>query len=78
MKQVRDILNQEGVLYVGDCKRAASTTRAGIKHASDYYLMPLPATIVPPEVLDTYLKFFLLNHRTIRCNFFIFKTAISL
>ena len=56
IKQVREILNQEGVLYVGDCKMAASTTRAGIEQASDYYLMPLPATIVPSEVLDTYLK----------------------
>lgn len=55
IKQVREILNQESVLYVGDCKIAASTTRAGIEHTSDYYLMPLPATIVPPEVLDTYL-----------------------
>ena len=56
IKAVRDILNQEEVLYVGDCKMAAIATRAGIEHASDYYLMPLPATIVPPEVLDTYLK----------------------
>ena len=56
IKQVRNILNREEVLYVGDCKMAASSTRAGIEHASDYYLMPLPATIVPNEVLDTYLK----------------------
>jgi transposase len=51
IKSVRRILNQEGVLYVGDCKMAASGTRAGIEHASDYYLMPIPAIIVPPEVL---------------------------
>lgn len=56
IKQVRNILKQEGVLYVGDCKMAAITTRAGIETAKDYYLMPLPATIIPPEVLDTYLK----------------------
>jgi transposase len=57
IKAVRDILNREEVLYVGDCKMAAIATRAGIEHASDYYLMPLPATIVvSPEVLDTYLK----------------------
>jgi len=35
---------------------AASTTRAGIETAKDYYLMPLPATIISTEVLDTYLK----------------------
>jgi len=55
IKQVRSILNREGVLYVGDCKMAACSIRAGIKYAHDYYLMPLPATIVSPEILDTYL-----------------------
>jgi transposase len=47
IKQVRDTLNRKGVLYVGDCKMAAITIRAGIEAAKDYYLMPLPATIVP-------------------------------
>lgn len=56
IKQVRSILNREGVLHVGDCKMAASSTRAGIKIAKDYYLMPLPSTIAPLEVLDAYLK----------------------
>jgi len=56
IKQVRDTLNKEGVLYVGDCFISASTIRAGIEKAKDYYLMPLPATIIPTEVLDTYLK----------------------
>lgn len=55
IKQVRSILNQEGVLYVGDCKMGASSIRASIKKANDYYLMPLPATIASTEVLDTYL-----------------------
>jgi transposase len=53
---VRDTLNFERVLYVGDCFILAITTRTGIEAAKDYYLMPLPTTIVPPEVLDTYLK----------------------
>jgi len=56
IKQIRNIIKQEGVLYVGDCKMAAITTRAGIETAKDYYLMPLPASIIPPEILDTYLK----------------------
>jgi len=55
IEQVRNILNQEGVLYVGDCKMGASSIRASIKKANDYYLMPLPATIVPAKVLDAYL-----------------------
>ena len=37
---VRETLNKEGVLYVGDCKMAAGAIRTGIEHASDYYLMP--------------------------------------
>lgn len=55
IKQVRSILNQEGVLYVGDCKMGASSIRASIEKANDYYLMPLPATIASAEVLDAYL-----------------------
>lgn len=56
IKQVSNILNKEGVLYVGDCKMGASSIRASIQYASDYYLMPLPATIISAEILDTYLK----------------------
>jgi transposase len=56
IKQVRSILDQEGVLYVGDCKMAAGSIRAGIKEANDHYLMPLPTTIVPREILELYLK----------------------
>jgi len=55
IKQVRKILNQQGVLYVGDCKMAAISIRASIENANDYYLMPLPTTIVSNEVLDSYL-----------------------
>lgn len=56
IEQVRSTLNQEGILYVGDCKMAAIRTRAGIQYANDYYLMPLPATIITPKVLDSYLN----------------------
>lgn len=56
LEQVRTILNQEGVLYVGDCKMAASGIRAAVEHANDYYLMPLPATMITPAVLDSYLQ----------------------
>jgi transposase len=56
IKPVRATLNRPGVLYVGDSKMAAERTRASIQDNNDYYLMPLPATIVPQEVLDTYLK----------------------
>jgi transposase len=55
IEQVRNILNKKGVLYVGDCKMGASSIRASIKKANDYYLMPLSTTIVSAEVLDAYL-----------------------
>lgn len=53
---VRATLNRSGVLYVGDSKMAAVQTRASIQDNKDYYLMPLPTTIVSQDVLDTYLK----------------------
>ena len=52
-------------MYVGDCKMAAIGTRASISSAHDYYLMPLPATIVTPEVLDSYLNTVESNNQTI-------------
>jgi transposase len=55
IEQIRSILSKEGVLYVGDCKMGASSIRASIKKANDYYLMPLSTTIASAEVLDTYL-----------------------
>jgi transposase len=68
IEQVRRILNQQGVLYVGDCKMdsrikflkknfilESSSIRARIEKADDYYLMPLPATMASNEVLDAYL-----------------------
>lgn len=59
IEQVRTTLNRSGVLYVGDSKMAAEATRASIADNNDYYLMPLPGTIVSTEVLDTYLEPFL-------------------
>ena len=56
IKQVRTTLNQECVLYVGDCKMAASGTRAVVEDANDFYLMPLSATIATPKILDNYLN----------------------
>jgi transposase len=55
IKQVRRIVNQQGVLYVGDCKMGASFILASIEKADYYYLMPLPATIASNEILDGYL-----------------------
>jgi len=56
IEQVRATLNRSGVLYVGDSKMAAESTRASIADNNDHCLMPLPATIVPEERLETYLE----------------------
>lgn len=56
IEQVRSVLNRQGILYVGDCKMAALETRRNIQEKGDYYLTPLPATVVPEKVLDAYLQ----------------------
>jgi transposase len=55
VKRVGAIGLPRGLLYVGDCKMAALLTRATIAERGDHYLCPLPATQVPPDVLDAYL-----------------------
>lgn len=44
IRRVRSLVGRTGLLYVGDCKMAALTTRATIAAHGDYYLMPLPLT----------------------------------
>jgi transposase len=41
------------LLYVGDCKLASLATRAGVACHGDYYLCPLPAVQLPPDLLAT-------------------------
>src|SRR5258708_2529102 len=47
--RVRDGLQQQGLLYVGDCKMAALQTRASLAAQGDFYLCPLSALQAPPE-----------------------------
>ncbi|MCA1599284.1 MAG: IS1634 family transposase, partial [Chloroflexi bacterium] len=54
--QARSTLGQRGLLYVGDCKMGAVQTRAAVVAQHDYYLCPLAATVVPPDLLDQYLQ----------------------
>jgi transposase len=56
IKQVRQSLPEQGVLYVGDCKMAALSTRAYVQAQGDYYLCPLAQTQLPPQELDRYLQ----------------------
>jgi transposase len=55
MTRVRASLEQRGLLYVGDCKLGALETRAFLQAGGDYYLCPLSALQVPPEVLEAYM-----------------------
>src|SRR5439155_7028693 len=41
IQQAQQTLRQEGLLYVGDCKMAALSTRAYVQQSGDYYLCPL-------------------------------------
>src|SRR2546425_407100 len=49
--RVRACLKQPGLLYVGDCKMGALSTRASIQAHGDYYLCPLSALQVPADLL---------------------------
>src|SRR5260370_12522052 len=56
MKQVSQSLPGHGVVYVGDCKMAALSTRAYVQAEGDYYLCPLANTQMPDSELDAYLQ----------------------
>jgi len=56
IKQVSQSLPGHGVLYVGDCKMAALSTRAYVQAPGDYYLCPLANTQLPEASLDAYLQ----------------------
>jgi transposase len=44
IERVRQLVGRTGLLYTGDAKMAALSTRASIVAHPDYYLMPLPLT----------------------------------
>jgi transposase len=51
VEQVRDVLGQRGLLYIGDSKMEAITTRAHIVAGGDYYLTPLSRKGTQGELL---------------------------
>ncbi|HEY9829768.1 MAG TPA: IS1634 family transposase [Stenomitos sp.] len=59
IERVRATLNHSGLLYIGDCKMAALSTRGTVVANRDYYLCPLPATQLTAGELENYL--FLVN-----------------
>ena len=62
--RVRETLLRNGLLYIGDCKRAAlaegaaslTATRGDVAAGGDYYLCPLPATQLNRDSLVGYLE----------------------
>jgi transposase len=52
IRRVRASVARRGLLYVGECKMGALETRAVLQGGGDYYLCPLSALQVPPEVLE--------------------------
>jgi len=55
IRRVRESLQRQGLLYIGDCKMAALKTRAFVQAGDDLYLCPLSQTQLPPEELEAYL-----------------------
>lgn len=47
IERVRKTLGKRGLLYVGDCKMAALTTRTHLAAGGDFYLCPLSAVQMP-------------------------------
>lgn len=52
--RVHHTLGRRGLLYIGDCKMAALSTRAGIAAHEDYYLMPLPLNLEAEEQIEAW------------------------
>src|SRR6476620_8481683 len=50
--RVREGLDKQGLLYVGDCKMAALQTRASIQFYEDFYVCPLSSVQVPLDQLQ--------------------------
>jgi transposase len=57
-QRVKAMLNQNGLLIVGDSKMSALPTRATIAAGDDYYLTPLPHEKSEPGLLDDLLRQF--------------------
>lgn len=55
IRKVQASLGHHGVLYVGDCKMAAVSTRAYVATSQDHYLCPLPAVQMPAPALQALL-----------------------
>jgi len=55
-RRIKDILQRDGLLYIGDSKMSALETRATIVAGNDHYLTPLAMVGEVPELLQTWLQ----------------------
>src|SRR5580765_1909103 len=55
LQRVRGIVGRPGLLYAGECKMVALTTRAEIAAHHDFYLMPLPRTGETATQVDSWI-----------------------
>jgi transposase len=56
IKKVQQILEQKGLLYVGDCKMGSVSIRAYVSKSGDYYLCPLSQIQCSQEELNQMLE----------------------
>jgi transposase len=56
IKKVQKVVNRHGLLYIGDCKMAAVSTRAYLVQSGDFYCMPLSAVQLNAESRAELLK----------------------
>ena len=56
IERVKEGLEREGLLYIGDSKMGARATRAFVQAAGEYYLCPLSAVQLSDDELQTYLE----------------------
>lgn len=55
-RRIKDTLQRDGLLYIGDSKMSALETRAVMAHGNDYYLTPLAMVGETPELLAAWLE----------------------
>lgn len=56
IKKVQKVVDRHGLLYIGDCKMAALSTRAYLVQSGDFYCMPLSAVQLNAESRAELLK----------------------
>jgi transposase len=56
IKKVQNVVNRHGLLYIGDCKMAALSTRAYLAQSGDFYCTPLSTVALSAQSRAELLK----------------------